>query len=138
MFKVGSVFIPVTNLERSAKWYETHFHVKPIEQWEGGAGYYFPDSAVQLGLIEVRSSQPSSFTDRQGGQNTYFNLIANDISSVHTQLTENGLHVSEIRDFGGMNYFDCEDPDGNILSIIEEVPGSPFHSDQVDKLPKAE
>ncbi|AJD89786.1 hypothetical protein JMA_04690 [Jeotgalibacillus malaysiensis] len=136
MFRVGSVFIPVTNIERSAKWYETHFHVKPIERWDGGAGFYFPDSAVQLGLIEVQASQQSSFLNRNGDHNTYFNLIADDINQVHTQLTESGLNVNAISDFGGMKYFDCEDPDGNVLSIIEEVKGSPFHSDQIEKLQK--
>lgn len=137
MFKVGSIFIPVTNLEHSAKWYETHFHVKPIGQWDGGAGFYFPDSAVQLGLIEVSSSQPSSFPDRHGRQNTYFNLIADDIISVHKQLTESGLNVNEIKHFGEMKYFDCEDPDGNTLSIIEEVKGSPFHSEHIEELQKS-
>lgn len=136
MFKVGSIFIPVTNLERSAKWYEAHFHVKPIGQWDGGAGFYFPDSAVQLGLIKVESPQRSSFPNQFGDQNTYFNFIADDINRVHNQLTESGLNVNAIKDFGGMKYFDCEDPDGNTLSIIEEVKGSPFHSDHIEELQK--
>ncbi|WP_166786763.1 VOC family protein [Jeotgalibacillus salarius] len=134
MFKVGSIFIPVTDLEHSSKWYEEHFQVKLIGQWEGGAGFYFPDSAVQLGLIEVQIPQPSQFLNRHAQQNTYFNLITEDIVSLHKTFIDQGLTVRQINEFGGMKYFDCADPDGNVLSIVEEVPGSPFHSEQVEKL----
>ncbi|MBM7579427.1 VOC family protein [Jeotgalibacillus terrae] len=134
MFKVGSVFIPVTDLEYAAKWYQKHFHVRLIEHFEGGAGFYFPDSAVQLGLIKTDSPQDPHFRDHHGQKNSSFNFVADDIAAVHADFTNEGIKVSPLSDFGGMKFFECTDPDGNILSIVEEVPGSPYHSDEIKKL----
>lgn len=42
MFKIGSIFVPVTDIEKATAWYEKHLGVKKIERWEDGAGFYLP------------------------------------------------------------------------------------------------
>jgi glyoxylase I family protein len=133
MFKVGSVFVPVTDLQKSRKWYEEFLDVKLIDEWEGGAGFYFPSCPTQLGLIQVGKPQPSEFAIKGNKKNSYFNFLVDDIDEVHDRFNRNGVRTSEIDDFDGMRFFDFFDPDGNPFSVVNEVEGSPFHRDEVRK-----
>ncbi|WP_347551631.1 VOC family protein [Pseudalkalibacillus hwajinpoensis] len=137
MFRVGSVFIPVTDIGKSSEWYEYNLGVKKIQGWgEGigsGEGFYFPDSPTQFGLVQVEEAQPTEFVIKGDQRNGYFNFVVDDIHEVHNQLKENGVRTTELEDFGGMTCFDFFDPDGNPLSVVTEVRDSPFHSEQVKK-----
>ncbi|TFD99928.1 VOC family protein [Jeotgalibacillus sp. R-1-5s-1] len=134
MFRVGSIFIPVTNMEQSSRWYEENFGVKIIDVWEGGAGFYFPDSDTQLGLVKVDSPQVSEFTTSENQRNGYFNFVVEDIDETYRSLQNKGIRTSDIGEFGGMKFFDFFDPDGNPFSVVNEVKGSPFHRDSVRKM----
>lgn len=133
MFKVGSVFIPVTDMEKSMKWYEKHLGVRMIDTWDGGAGFYFPNSDTQLGLVQVDSPQPTEFVISGKRKNVYFNFLVEDIEEVHKELKNAGIVTSEIEDFGGMKGFEFFDLDNNPFSVVDEVEDSPFHRDQVRK-----
>ncbi len=133
MFKVGSVFIPVTDMEKSMKWYEKHLGVRKIDTWDGGAGFYFPNSDTQLGLVQVDSPQPTEFVISGKRKNVYFNFLVEDIEEVHKELKNAGIVTSEIEDFGGMKGFEFFDLDNNPFSVVDEVEDSPFHRDQVRK-----
>ncbi|WP_227394658.1 VOC family protein [Jeotgalibacillus aurantiacus] len=134
MFRVGSVFIPVANLEQSSKWYEENLGVKKIDQWDGGAGFYFPESDTQLGLVSVDSPQISEFTAGQGQKNGYFNFVVEDIHEAYASFNNKGICTSDIREFGGMKFFDFFDLDGNPFSVVDEVKDSPFHRENVRKM----
>ncbi|WP_044337176.1 VOC family protein [Rossellomorea aquimaris] len=133
MFKVGSVFIPVTDMEKSMKWYEKHLGVRMIDTWDGGAGFYFPNSDTQLGLVQVDSPQPTEFVISGKRKNVYFNFLVEDIEEVHKELKNAGIVTSEIEVFGGMKGFEFFDLDNNPFSVVDEVEDSPFHRDQVRK-----
>ncbi|MGM0750673.1 MAG: VOC family protein [Bacillota bacterium] len=133
LFKVGSVFIPVTDMEKSMKWYEKHLGVRKIDTWDGGAGFYFPNSDTQLGLVQVDSPQPTEFVISGKRKNVYFNFLVEDIEEVHKELKNAGIVTSEIEDFGGMKGFEFFDLDNNPFSVVDEVEDSPFHRDQVRK-----
>ncbi|MCA1053714.1 VOC family protein [Rossellomorea aquimaris] len=134
MFRVGSVFVPVTDLHKSKQWFEKHLHVRLIDEWDGGAGFYFPSSPTQLGLIEVETPQRSEFTIKGVKKNSYFNFLVSNIDEVYSEFNRNGVRTSDIEEFGGMRFFDFFDPDGNPFSIVNEVEGSPFHSEEIKKL----
>ncbi|TYS18578.1 VOC family protein [Rossellomorea vietnamensis] len=134
MFKVGSVFVPVTDLKKSASWYEENLGVKKIDEWEGGAGFYFPSGSTQLGLVETTAPQPTEFAIHGKKKNVYFNFVVEDINDVHQQLQSRGVVTTHIEDFGGMKCFDFYDPDGNIFSVVDEAEGSPFHSANIRRL----
>jgi hypothetical protein len=41
---------------------------------------------------------------------------------------EKGVEVMPIHeDAGGVRYFDCVDPDGNLFGIVEELPNSVYY-----------
>lgn len=134
MFKVGSIFIPVTDLKKSAIWYEENLDAKKIDHWEGGAGFYLPSGSTQLGLVEVAAPQPSEFVIKGKKKNVYFNFIVENIETVHRDLQSRGVATTGIEDFGGMKWFDFYDPDGNTFSIVDEAEDSPFHSDNIKRL----
>ncbi|MBX0356964.1 VOC family protein [Halobacillus sp. Nhm2S1] len=131
MFQVGSVFVPVTNLEKSKKWYEEHLGVKEIDSWGGGAGFFFPQGSVQFGLIEVSRSQSTEFEINKGEKNSFFNFVVDDIHAAFRQLKDAGVETTEIQDFGGMKHFDFFDPDQNVFSVVDEDLNSPFHKENV-------
>ncbi|WP_223702198.1 VOC family protein [Sutcliffiella deserti] len=134
MFKVGSIFIPVTNIERSTDWYVKFLGVKKIDSWENGAGFYLPIGSTQLALVKVESPQSTEFVTKGNQKNSYYNFIVDDIETAHQHFKNNGIVTSEIDDFGGMKFFDFYDLDGNPFSVVNEVDGSPYHSDNVKKM----
>lgn len=134
MFKVGSIFIPVTDIEKSTDWYVKFLGVKIIDSWGEGAGFYLPTGTAQLALVKVESPQPTEFIIQGDRKNSYFNFVVDDIETAHQQFKQNGIVTTEIDDFGEMKFFDFFDLDGNPFSVVNEVDGSPYHSDNVRKM----
>ncbi|KLV27677.1 glyoxalase [Niallia circulans] len=134
MFKVGSIFIPVTDMKKSTDWYVKFLGVKIIDSWEDGAGFYLPAGTTQLALVKVESPQPTEFIIKGEQKNSYFNFVVDDLEAAHQQFRNNGIVTTEIDDFGGMKFFDFFDLDGNPFSVVNEVSNSPFHSDNVRKM----
>ena len=75
MFTIGSIFIPVTDIQKSTVWYENNLGVKGIDQWEEGAGFYFPSGSTQLALVKVDTPQPTEFTVKGKKKNVYYNEV---------------------------------------------------------------
>ncbi|PFG12070.1 VOC family protein [Bacillus sp. es.036] len=138
MIRIGSVFIPVTNLVKAIAWYEKHLGVQKIEEWGDGvgkgAGFYFPNSPTQLGLVQVESATSTEFQVKGEHRNSYFNFLVEDIHDFYRKLNDAGVETTELEDFGGMTCFDFYDLNGNPFSVVNEVKNSPFHSDEIKKL----
>lgn len=133
MFRVGSIFIPVTDLDNASDWYEKNLGVKKIDSWEDGVGFYFSESSTQLALVKVETTQPSEFVIKGKRKNVYYNFVVQNIEEAYQYLTQNGVSTTEIEDFGGMKGFDFFDLDGNPFSVVDEEPESPFHLEQIRK-----
>ncbi|GIN72429.1 hypothetical protein J14TS2_29040 [Bacillus sp. J14TS2] len=136
MFKIGGIFIPVTNIEKSTEWYEKFLGVKKIDSWEDGAGFYLPSGSTQLALVKVEAPQPTEFIIKGNQKNAYYNFIVDDIETAHQHFKYNDVVTTEIDAFGDMKFFDFFDLDGNPFSVVNEVKGSPFHSDHVKEMQK--
>lgn len=134
MFKIGSIFIPVTNIEKSAAWYEKYLGAKKIDSWEDGAGFYLPIGSTQLALVKVEIPQPTEFNMKRNKKNSYYNFVVDDIEAAHQHFKNNGVTTTGIDAFGDMKFFDFFDLDGNPFSVVNEVEGSPFHSDNVREM----
>lgn len=136
MFKVGGIFIPVTNLERSKKWYEKNLGLIKVDEWqeEGqdyGIGYIFKDSTVGLTLIKVEKPQVTEFSTIGKNKNVFFNFLVEDIMPAYEQLNKNGVETTEIHDYDLMKGFDFVDPDGNSFSVVSEEKHSPYHPENL-------
>ncbi|WP_400243592.1 VOC family protein [Niallia sp. JL1B1071] len=90
MFRIGSIFIPVTDLEKASKWYEKKLGVKKIDRWEDGVGFCFPSGSTQLALIQVDNRQSAEFILKDKEKNPYFNFIVDDIGEAYEYLNTNG------------------------------------------------
>jgi len=136
MFKVGSIFIPVTDLERSKRWYELNLGVTKVDEWQEkgldhGVGYVFNDASTGLVLIKVEKTPPTEFTIKGKSKNVYYNFEVEDIEPVYGLLKQNGVETTEIHDYGVMKGFDFFDPDGNPFSVVSEEISSPYHKDNI-------
>lgn|SRR5690606_14653946 len=134
MFRVGGIFIPVTDMEKSIDWYVKFLGAKIIDRWEDGAGFYLPIGTAQMALVKVESPQPTEFTIKGERKNCYFNFVVDDIETAHQHFNSNGIATTEIDDLGGMKFFDFFDLDGNPFSVVNEVESSPYHSDNVREM----
>lgn len=138
MFKVGGVFIPVTDLSNSKQWYEKNLGVKKVDEWSNeedqGVGYFFQNGTTGLALIKVEQPQPTEFTIKGQRKNVYFNFVVEDIEKAKSDLAGNGVKTTDIVDYGDMKGFDFYDPDGNTFSVVMEENHSPYHHKNILQL----
>ena len=134
MFKVGSIFIPVSDIEKSSSWYVKYLGATKIDVWEGGAGFYLPTGSTQLALIKVNRPQPTEFTIQDNQKNAYYNFVVDNIVTVHQYFNNNGVITTDIQHMGEMAFFDFFDIDGNPFSVVNEVKDSPYHSENVKRM----
>jgi glyoxylase I family protein len=126
--KVSGIFIPVTDMQRSADWYIRVFELEMIENSEICTGLAFPGEATILNLWKVDRPQPTQFEMAGGYKISYYNFESFDIEFSHASLKEKGVDVMPIQnDAGGTRYFDCLDPDRNLIGIVEELPNSIYY-----------
>ena len=136
MFKVGSIFIPVTDLERSKKWYEVNLGLTKVDEWQEngadhGVGYVFENDVTGLALIKTEKPQPTEFTVKGKNKNVYYNFEVDNIQQAFDRLKQNGVETTDIHDYGMMKGFDFFDPDGNTFSVVSEEMNSPYHKDNL-------
>ncbi|WP_127573059.1 VOC family protein [Paenibacillus xylaniclasticus] len=125
--RVGGVFIPVTNLEKSIEWYSATFDVEQVDNWGTGAGFKFRKGEALLALVQVDSPQTTTFSLPDGSPHCYFNFEVSDIEEAHRELKDKGRIVSDIEHHGNIiAIFDVTDPDGNTLSFVSEKADSPY------------
>jgi catechol 2,3-dioxygenase-like lactoylglutathione lyase family enzyme len=116
--RVNTVFLPVTDIERSAGWYESVLGLERTADWGDYLDMRFPDAhARESGVTLFRAAAIPRFT------HATFNLLAADAPGLHADLTASGVETGELRTLGRMTYFDAVDPDGHRISIIG-YPGS--------------
>jgi len=119
--RIDGVFLPVTDLQASLRWYEGVLGLQLLYQWPGGAGFRVGQGESLLGLIEVQEFQPAQFKSKEGTMH-YFNFKSSDIEQSQRLLRERGVETSDIMDSGSIKVVYFRDPDGNYLGICEEVP----------------
>jgi glyoxylase I family protein len=121
--KISGIFIPVTDMKRSTEWYIKMFNLEVIQVSEVCTGLAFPGEATYINLWKVEQPQPTQF-DTGEYKIPYYNFESFDIEYSHASLIEKGVEVMPIVNNGGVRFFDCLDPDGNPIGIVEELPSS--------------
>jgi len=124
---VSSIFIPVTDVRRSAEWYIRMFDMEAIEILDNRAGLTFIEAETTVLLWRVEKPQPVDF-DTGKEKLHYYNFCSFDIYRSRKELEARGASLSDIHELDGFRYFETFDPDHNRFNIVEETPESPYYS----------
>jgi predicted enzyme related to lactoylglutathione lyase len=111
--RIGAVFVPVSDLRRSARWYSELLDVPLREATHEGRIYDLPmagDAALILDAHKPveRSSQPLCF------------FWTDDLAQALERLRQiDARIVTEIEDIGSVSTLQFLDPDGNPLMVCQ-------------------
>jgi predicted enzyme related to lactoylglutathione lyase len=129
--KVSSIFIPVTDVKRSAEWYIRMFDMETIEIGDFRTGLGFPQGEALVVLWKVVKPQPVQF-DTGIDKMPYFNFSSFDIHNSYRVLQAKVATVSVIQESSEIptihRFFETFDPDGNRVNIVEETADSPYYA----------
>ncbi|MDQ1143710.1 catechol 2,3-dioxygenase-like lactoylglutathione lyase family enzyme [Bacillus sp. SORGH_AS 510] len=123
LVRVGTTYIPVTNVERSSAWY--------IEKLGAVESYRDQDKAIlnlanqSLFLVRSAENQTANFFDIYGEERFSLTFEVDGLAALvalHSELKENDVRVGEIEDRGhaGRNFV-FYDEDGNKFDVWSEL-----------------
>lgn len=112
------VFIPVTDPEASAKWYEEKlgFTLIYIEE-EAATMRIAPEAQTVVCLVRTPNHQPMKFPANGFDVGKYYNFKPENIEETYNTLKERGVEVGPLAGEDGFNFFTFYDPDGNPLGV---------------------
>ncbi|MDR4889729.1 VOC family protein [Fredinandcohnia sp. QZ13] len=121
--RVGTTYLPVTNVQRSATWY--------TENLEATLNYMDEDKAIldladqSFFLVASKEGQTSNFIDAKGHERFSVTFEVDGVQALenlHKEFKERHITVGEIEDRGhvGKNFV-FEDPDGNLFDVWSEL-----------------
>jgi len=123
LWRVGTTYIPVTNVEVSAEWY--------VSKLRAELSYQDQDKAIinlaeqSLFLVKAKEGQTSNFIDANGQVRFSFTFEVDGLSAlekIHQDFVKRGIKVGEIENRGhaGRNFV-FEDLDGNKFDVWSEL-----------------
>lgn len=111
--RIDTVFLPVTDIERSIDWYTTRLGLKL--RWHlkehGYAALDIAEGETPMTLVQVASDQfiaPKSEP---------FNFYSPNIQLTYEAFKQAGIEVSTLNEDGVVTFFQFKDPDGNPLGV---------------------
>lgn len=113
---IGQVFIPVTDMERSARWYADLLSFDP-----GAATHRntILDIPVEEGpRLALDANRPDFIPD---GPPRFF-FWSDDLAATVAHLRRLGVRItSDVEDIGSVFFVQFEDPDGNPLMVCQRA-----------------
>lgn len=110
--KLNQIFLPVSNLSKSKKWYMEHFNLR---ESTGG-------TVDQNIMVELSFERTSFWLVKHVPLNKYthipFNFHTNQLKDIHEELFSKGVNVTDITSDG--ECFDFYDPEGNRIGFCYE------------------
>lgn len=118
IFGVG-IFIPVSNLEVSTKWYQNMFGFDILHPDEPDANVLkMGDGTVCFCLVKSSDITQPMFPKNNYSVDHYFNFHTSDVEKSYQSFIKKGANVSEILEFDGIKGFNLFDPDGNRFGVV--------------------
>lgn len=114
---MGAVFVRVTNLEESIRFYSDilGLHLRNIEECGRIANFIIHDNSPLLTLIKSEEFQVQEYPT--------FNLNYSHVLELHEKLQSQGVKVGPIKNWTSDRNvhidFDAYDPDGHAINLIE-------------------
>ena len=123
LVRVGTTYIPVTNVEVSSEWY--------VNKVGAELSYKDQDKAIlnlanqSFFLVKSEEDQSANFVDLHGNERFSLTFEVNgleDLEGVHQEFSEKGVRVGEIENRGhaGRNFV-FYDVDGNTFDVWSEL-----------------
>jgi catechol 2,3-dioxygenase-like lactoylglutathione lyase family enzyme len=130
LIRIGTTYIPVTNVELSSDWY--------INKLGAELSYKDQDKAIlnfvyqSIFLVKSNENQSSNFIDIYGNEHFSLTFEVNGLTAleeIHRDFKENEIRVGEIEDRGhsGRNFV-FYDLDGNKFDVWSEL--SPIYKEK--------
>lgn len=114
--KVNNVFIHVSNLEKSAKWYSDLLAI-PFNKDDVASPVYNIPLTSETGLTLDDHTFDPGFT-LNPSEHVLFNFFVKDIDEAYEFVKNKGITiVREIERIDDFAYFNFKDLDGNVLMI---------------------
>ncbi|MBY6051705.1 VOC family protein [Cytobacillus firmus] len=123
LLRVGTTYIPVTNVELSSEWY--------VNKLGAELSYKDGDKAIlnfanqSIFLVKSKEGQSANFFDIYGNERFSLTFEVNGLSAleaIHKDFKQSGIKVGEIEDRGhsGRNFV-FYDLDGNKFDVWSEL-----------------
>lgn len=123
LLRVGTTYIPVTNVELSSEWY--------VNKLGAELSYKDGDKAIlnfanqSIFLVKSKEDQSANFFDIYGNERFSLTFEVNGLSAleaIHKDFKQSGIKVGEIEDRGhsGRNFV-FYDLDGNKFDVWSEL-----------------
>ncbi|MFL8938242.1 VOC family protein [Rossellomorea oryzaecorticis] len=123
LWRVGTTYIPVTNVDQSADWY--------VEKLGAELGFIDKDKAIvnladqSIFLVKAAENQSLNFIDSYGNERFSLTFEVNGLEALkklHYDFVQKGIKAGEIEDRGhaGRNFV-FEDIDGNMFDVWSEL-----------------
>ncbi len=112
--RIDTIFLTVSNLERSTDWYVKHLGFQVRWQMEE-AGYTALD--IGSGETPLTLARAAEGVEVRTSGHCVFNLFAADLQRAHESLTAGGVDVDPIQRDESVEWFEFRDPDGHILGV---------------------
>jgi catechol-2,3-dioxygenase len=131
LLRVGTVYVPVTDVERSAGWYADCLDAEISHRDEDKAIINL--AGQSFFLVKAAEGERSNFIDIHGVE--HFSLTfevdgLEALQAIHKEFSEKGIRVGGIEDRGhaGRNFV-FADPDGNRFDVWSEL--SPVYKELI-------
>ncbi|MCM3706835.1 MULTISPECIES: VOC family protein [Cytobacillus] len=123
LLRVGTTYIPVTNLDLSADWYVNKLGAELSYKDQDKAILNFANQSIFL--VKSKEDQSANFFDIYGNECFSLTFEVNGLSAleaIHKDFKQNGISVGEIEDRGhsGRNFV-FYDLDGNKFDVWSEL-----------------
>jgi catechol 2,3-dioxygenase-like lactoylglutathione lyase family enzyme len=116
-WKLELVAVPVSDVDRAKDFYVEQLGFNPDHDHRVGDGLRFvqltpPGSACSIAIGEgISDAAPGSVSGLQ--------LVVADIEVAHSELSDQGVEVSDVQDFPWGRFVFFNDPDGNGWAVQE-------------------
>lgn len=123
IFRVGTIYIPVSEPEKASEWYQENLGAKENFKNEEKAIMDFAN--LSIFLVKTKEKEKLNFTDVNGNEHFSVTFEVNgvpELESLHNIYKEKGMNVGEIEDRGhtGRNFV-FYDLDGNKFDVWSEL-----------------